>query len=85
MFRSQGWGISLRGSQTRNKKDILLCLQDLEILEKNKTLNEEELALGASLQKELLQIYEADEIFGLVNQLKIGFYKEIIILSSSIE
>jgi hypothetical protein len=28
-----GWGINLRGSQLRRKKEILVGLQDLEILE----------------------------------------------------
>jgi hypothetical protein len=51
--------------ESLKKKEIILGLQDLEILEKIQSLNAEELACRAAFQKELLELHEADELYWL--------------------
>jgi hypothetical protein len=55
--------INLRGSQIKRKKEFMLGLQNLEILEEFQCLSNEELTLRASLQKKIAYLYEADEFF----------------------
>jgi hypothetical protein len=58
MFKKslKGWGINVRGSQIKRKKDILVGLQDLEILEELQSLSAKELALRAAMQKRIIRV-----------------------------
>jgi hypothetical protein len=60
---SKGWGINLRWSQLKRKKEVILGLQDLEIMEEMRGLTGEDLACRAAWQKEILDSYEVDELY----------------------
>uniref|UniRef100_A0ACD5TXL0 Uncharacterized protein n=1 Tax=Avena sativa TaxID=4498 RepID=A0ACD5TXL0_AVESA len=59
----KGWGVNLRGSAIREKRDVVLELEYLELIEEETLLTREKFQRKIFIQLKLMKIYEEEEFF----------------------